>query len=789
MISPTPNDSPEPKSIPREIKFQGNPFEDDVFLGSAVSLGDPDGNGIPGSVGTMNAGAVDRLAQELKNLTASVGSVSLAPSKIILLLAPRAGFGKSHLLADVCRRFAGRASVVPLSFDREAPARWQHVMPQVLKAFERRDSGSFGGQLTGLDFVARHVFATASRQLVHTGLVPCADPVKAESLLARDAMGLFDFSDPGQPVATWFRDTFEKLLSPAGREISLYAGIAPERVGYWMRALFSYAEGYGDPAVRRTDTLRWVLSNPADAPTNPTGMDLATVGRTTDAQLDSKLKTLDFCRLATLWRPVVFVIDHLDAFHGSPEAGRDIATLVSDLQYAVPGSLTVISSNEDVWDSTFGSGLPSAIEDRLTGSVLHLTGMDAVGAEALIAKRLATNDIDKEDADEFLSSISLGSLFAGKPEGSVSARTILRYAAEKWNELVGTDESFSDQADEFDPGLVGGFLFPDDGNDVSSAAFPDISEAQQPASAPLNVFDPAPAIAPGLRGSIQESINGLSSNGGLEDLGLGAAPLDEASEKQLRPLGDLKGMIDRFRHEHGDDDINETKIAATPSDSPNISTTSIPTVQEALSAAAPTVLKAPPPLPAQPADGLSGAGVPGRFAGARTRWAGMNGALSKIDHGKLRHLISVAGNRFPVIRCEEIDIPEFEEQPVVRWIFGDTEVYFGFRPADETAFWHALGSFIDRPASDDPEQPTQKTKIKIVHFDTESGGGSQPDLGIDCDLIDTIVFDPSAVASVYAAEEIVRDAESGEIDADPGSVLGVLARELDFLWKRLTRPV
>ena len=108
-------------------------------------------------------------------------------------------------------------------------------MPQVLAAFEAPQEGA----LTGIDFIARHTFATASRQLVHTGLVPCADPKKAESLLSRDAMGLFDFTDSAQPVAAWFRDTFEKLLSPAGREIALSSGVAPERTAYWLRALFS----------------------------------------------------------------------------------------------------------------------------------------------------------------------------------------------------------------------------------------------------------------------------------------------------------------------------------------------------------------------------------------------------------------------------------------------------------------------------------------------------------------------------------------------------------------------
>ena len=58
----------------------------------------------------------------------------------------------------------------------------------------------------------------------------------------------------------------------------------------------------------------------------------------------------------------MFFIDHLDAFYEDTRAGLAVAYFISELQQQVRRELTVLSLNEDVWESTFRSGLPSAFE-------------------------------------------------------------------------------------------------------------------------------------------------------------------------------------------------------------------------------------------------------------------------------------------------------------------------------------------------------------------------------------------------------------------------------------------
>jgi len=53
--------------------------------------------------------------------------------------------------------------------------------------------------------------------------------------------------------------------------------------------------------------------------------------------------------------------------------------------------------------------------------------------------------------------------------------------------------------------------------------------------------------------------------------------------------------------------------------------------------------------------------------------------------------------------------------------------------------------------------------------------------------VDAIHLDSQKVASLYAMQRIIKEAESGSLQATPAQVMSVLARELDFFWKRVTR--
>ena len=56
-----------------------------------------------------------------------------------------------------------------------------------------------------------------------------------------------------------------------------------------------------------------------------------------------------------------------------------------------------------------------------------------------------------------------------------------------------------------------------------------------------------------------------------------------------------------------------------------------------------------------------------------------------------------------------------------------------------------------------------------------------------CPHVDAIHLDTPAVAALYAMQRIIKESESGALQAAPAQVMSVLARELDFFWKRVTR--
>ena len=55
------------------------------------------------------------------------------------------------------------------------------------------------------------------------------------------------------------------------------------------------------------------------------------------------------------------------------------------------------------------------------------------------------------------------------------------------------------------------------------------------------------------------------------------------------------------------------------------------------------------------------------------------------------------------------------------------------------------------------------------------------------DILDPVHLDSVSVASLYAMQRIIKESESGSLAATPAQVMSVLARELDFFWKRVTK--
>ena len=94
-----------------------------------------------------------------------------AMGRLVLLTAPRAGFGKTHLLKRLAEAGGDEHFSVPVVFNLERSVSWQACLDQVLH-YCHRSQGPTGG-VTLLSELARRIFANLNADLLGRGLVQC----------------------------------------------------------------------------------------------------------------------------------------------------------------------------------------------------------------------------------------------------------------------------------------------------------------------------------------------------------------------------------------------------------------------------------------------------------------------------------------------------------------------------------------------------------------------------------------------------------------------------------------
>jgi len=390
-----------------------NPFADDIFV---------DGGAGEGPATAFQAGVVRAMADAL-------GETDGAMGRALVVTAPRAGYGKSFTVARFAAELAGRAFVVPLRFDLESPPRWGAVLDEVVEKLHR-DHGHRAG-LTLLDETARFLFARVNQRLIQAGQIPCTHPTEAVAALDRNYLEMFDFGNREQVVAKWFSEHFETLVPLSAAGLAPEAGVDPARVGHWLRVLVAYAQGVGELPSRRLEALRWAMHSSSAAALGSGGSMI--IQESAGPELMAKEALRDLGRLLCLYRPVVVVVDHLDPFFRDGAAGLRIAYFISELRRLLPRSLCVVCLNDDLWQATFQSQLPSALEDRVGGSFVSLQGLTRDQAVALLQGRLAAAAAEPADQQAFWSRLGLDDFFAAQAGRPVSPRSVLRHAAACWS--------------------------------------------------------------------------------------------------------------------------------------------------------------------------------------------------------------------------------------------------------------------------------------------------------------------------------------------------------------------
>ncbi|MGB6220225.1 hypothetical protein [Haloferula sp.] len=297
----------------------------------------------------VNSDGVTRLEDVLRVPTEASG-------RGILLRAPRAGYGKTHLLEQVRQRLSHGHEFIPLRPLDGSKVDPRAAIEDALRRLTRQLPA--GGGLTVLDIHARHLLAHGLQPLVLSGEVPCQDREAAVEALQQRPVETFDFHHPQAVTAHWTRENFEVLGPRLSLEVSKTTGCSLNQVAFWLAALFRFAVA---------------------APEHPgrTGMLMQKAVEGADAERFGTLLAL-----LSRFHRVALVVDDLEGVHGDPDGARRVAGFLATVRQEAPRVDLVVSLNDDVWESAFVPALSAGLLDRLSEVTIRL---DVLNDDAIIS--------------------------------------------------------------------------------------------------------------------------------------------------------------------------------------------------------------------------------------------------------------------------------------------------------------------------------------------------------------------------------------------------------------------
>ena len=315
-----------------------------------------------GRIPAAHAESVNRQAYEVLS---DILSVPLEKTgRCIMLRAPRAGHGKTHLLSRIQHQLGAAYEFIPLHASFGCRIDAGSVTDDTLRRLVRQLPAS--GGLTVLDLVARRLFASALQPLVASGEVPCQDREGALTALRARPIETFDFHHPNAATAHWARENFEVLGQRLSLELAQRADLPVSDVAFWVEALFRFAAAPLDNSSR----VR-VLAESVHG-----------------ASGEAMERLVALLGLLTLLMRVVLVADDLEGFSTDDSAALKLAAFLGALRQAVERLDVILSLNQDIWQSAFLPRLSGGLADRLSEVVVELEPLTEVEMAALLDSRV-----------------------------------------------------------------------------------------------------------------------------------------------------------------------------------------------------------------------------------------------------------------------------------------------------------------------------------------------------------------------------------------------------------------
>ncbi len=348
--------------------------------------------------------SINQPARDL--LKAYLREGSQGEGRVILLQAPRAGYGKTTLLQSVATELRESHRFVRIQLTNGRTTDAAHVLEYVLQSLCEVVSES--ATLTKLDLLAREVLALGLEPLVASGEVPCQDRESALESLRDNPAQTFDFHYDGAVTAHWTKTNFEVLGPRLAAELARISGASLREASYWVELLFRFATTPPDNVERARLLFETIFRN-----------DLQNQSSSTAEERLHGLLSL----IGTVACPVL-IVDDTEGLSTSPQDALALASFLSNISQSCPGAIAILSVNDDIWASSFLPNLPGGLADRLLAYQITLDALTAEDVEAMISARAG------ERAAEVLGKIDWSA--SGNP---LYPRRIVELASSAWARL------------------------------------------------------------------------------------------------------------------------------------------------------------------------------------------------------------------------------------------------------------------------------------------------------------------------------------------------------------------
>jgi hypothetical protein len=309
---------------------------------------------------SVNWHAYDILAGALSAPLEKVG-------RCILLKAPRAGHGKTHLLSRIQHDLGASHEFIPLQPALGCRIDAGTVTDDTLRRLVRPLPAA--GGMCVLDLITRRLFALALQPLVGSGEVPCQDREGALAALRTRPIETFDFHHPNAVTAHWARENFEVLGQRLSLELAQRCELPVREIAFWVEALFRFAA--------------MPLENPGRVRALA---DMVHRDNAPDGDAMERLEAL--LGLVSLLVRVVLVADEVEGFSSDETAALRLAAFLGTIRQSVERLEVILSLNQDVWQSAFLPRLSDGLADRLSEVVIELKPLTEAEMVALLECRV-----------------------------------------------------------------------------------------------------------------------------------------------------------------------------------------------------------------------------------------------------------------------------------------------------------------------------------------------------------------------------------------------------------------